>query len=131
MKLWGVPKTELELIVKDISDNLYKGNVRFKRAPERNGMTDRSPLIFTLTVIDSAKHGARRSKEGRRIAAACWHVHRDIIQAIFNAFSSVRLQTVMADYKGATEFELKYPETGYKNIGSQFSPLYASEACEC
>ena len=45
----------------------------------RNGA---DKYTLTITVKSSAGPGARRSPEGRRIAAACWHAHGALIDAM-------------------------------------------------
>lgn len=47
----------------------FDDNIRFKTLEQRTKNT----ISFTLTVKDSKKPGSRRSNNGRRIAAACWH----------------------------------------------------------
>ncbi len=54
----------------------FDGNIKFKRC-DYSGQTkqDRAKFTATLTVFDSSGPGGRRNREGRKIAAACWHVH--------------------------------------------------------
>jgi len=127
MKLWNVPEEELVRIVTEVSDNQYGGNIRFKRAPERKGRA----VAFTLTVANSRAKGGRIGHSGRRVCACCWHGHRDIMQALFDAYPDARLQSAQADYRGKDDFEDSFEATGYTNIGSQMSPLYFRHACEC
>lgn len=127
MKLWNVPIDEVTRIVTEVSDNHYNGNIRFKRAPERKGRA----VAFTLTVADSRAKGGRIGHTGRRVCACCWHGHRDIMQALFEAYPDARLQSAIADYHGKDDFEASFEDTGDANIGSQFSPLYHRDACEC
>lgn len=125
-RVWGLTELELRTAVELVSAN-YGSNVVFKREPERCGKA----LLFTLTVKDSRKAGARRGRGGRRIAAACWHANRDVMRAVFEANPRARYKTALADYRGLESFNALYPETGWQNIGSNFEPLYHSEACEC
>lgn len=126
MKVWGIDAETLETIKNNVSRE-YGGNVRWKRIPEPTGKA----ISFTLTVVSSHGDGSRRSNEGRKIAAACWHVHRDLFERIFSENPDARIKTAMADYKGEKDFSYKYPETGNTNVGSIANPLFADEACNC
>lgn len=127
MKLWKVPADELVSIVTNVSDNLYGGNIVFKRFPEKDGRA----IAFTLTVRKSAGPAGRRSNEGRKIATCCWHGHRDVMIAIFRDYPDARLKTAVADYRGEKDFEDRFEETGNDNIGSQMVPMCRADACEC
>ncbi len=126
MKVWGVSIEDVHEALATVN-RIYAGNIRFKREPEETGRA----VSFTLTVNSSRGAGARRGQGGRRIAAACWHVHRDIYFALYNVNPGARIQTAIADYRGYVDFSDQCPSTGYINIGSQASPLYACDACEC
>ena len=54
----------------------FDGNIKFKRC-DHVGYTKQETNKFTvtLTVFDSSGPGGRRSMQGRKISAACWHVH--------------------------------------------------------
>jgi len=127
MKIWNVPPLALHEIVRHVSDQNYRGNIIFKRHPEPDGKA----CIFTLTVRDSTGPGSRVSASGRRVAAACWHAHRDIMAAIFNRYPDARLKTALADYRGQSAFNMRFPATGYTNIGSAFNPVHLHRACNC
>jgi hypothetical protein len=127
MKIKGITEAELRSIVAFISETQYAGNIVFKREPEWKG----NFCFFTLTVKDSSKAGGRRAASGRRVAAACWHAHRDIMQAIFDQAPAAILVTALARYEGAQGFSDTFPETGFTSIGSMANPLYMGVACEC
>ena len=67
----------------------------------------------------------------RRVFAVCWHGHRDFMREIFKRDPSARVKTAWADYKGVEDFEEKFPETAYLNVGSMMYPMFASEVCTC
>ena len=67
---------------------------------------------------------------GRRIWAVCWHGHRDYMRAVYELDPSARFKSAMADYRGADDFESKFPDTAYTNVGSQMFPVLAREKCE-
>ncbi len=127
MHVWGVSADNIERIVYTVSEGHYDFNVKFKRFPEQVGRAVR----FTLTVSKAANKGGRIGHTGRRIAAACWHVHRDIMVAIMTIFPDARIKTAQADYRGIEDFMDKFASTGYTNIGSQIEPMYFNNACEC
>lgn len=127
MRLKGLTENELRAIVAHVSQTWYAGNLVFKRQPEWRG----NFLLFTLTVIASKNAGGRRSNTGRKIAAACWHAHRDVMLAIFEQSPDALLVSALARYDGQPDFLNKYPATGYKNIGSIAVPLSMSQACDC
>ena len=105
----------------------YNDNIKFKREPIHDGRRRR----FTLTVIDSKLPGARRSANGRRIRAACWHVHKDFMIHLFQIAPEGRLDTAVIKYFGQKDFRHSYPQTGDQNIGSEAHPLLAKDACAC
>lgn len=125
MLLYKVNQATLEAIIEETSKE-YAGNIKLKSIA-----THGKGLRFTITVKDSKNVGAKRGVSGRRISAACWHAHRDLMRNIFKANPDARLKTMLADYKGKQDFENKFQETGYVNVGSYFNPLEACNACEC
>lgn len=115
MKVWGVSVERVTKAV-EFASAKYDGNIIFKASPIKDGRAIR----FTLTVKDVRKKGARRSANGRRVNAACWHCHRDVILAIFTRDNGARVKTAIADYKGFEDFCYKYPDTASNN-----------DACNC
>lgn len=75
--------------------------------------------------------GQRRSAQGRRINAACWHAYRDALQALFDAEPDAKVKTAFAKYYGAEQYSEKFPATGWANIGSMAQPVQFREACDC
>jgi hypothetical protein len=69
--------------------------------------------------------------EGRRVFAVCWHGHRDFMQEVFRRDPDARIKTAMADYRGAADFEAKYHETAYWQVGAPIAPVFAAEVCKC
>jgi hypothetical protein len=126
MKAWGVTIDEVRAAV-TVASIKYDGNIVFKREPERDGKAVR----FTLTVKNSRNPGSRMSPSGRRIAAACWHVNRDVMKGMLAYNNDCRIKTAIADYRGLDDFNDKYPATGYTNIGSQMEPVDFQDACNC
>lgn len=127
MKIKGITEQDLINAVETASNDHYDGNVIFKRTPDRKG----NFLNFTLTVRNSRELGGRISHSGRRIAAACWHAHRDVMREIFDRAPDAILVTALARYEGRDDFERKYRATGEQNIGSMVQPMSMINACDC
>lgn len=130
MKIWGLTEDQLYEAL-DNASYPYGHNLRFKRYPEKRGRA----YICTLTVVNSHKRGSRRSLDYkgdvRRVAAACWHAHRDFMEWCFLMNPDARIQTMLADYRGLEDFQVFFPVTAGQNIGSIAQPLAISEACNC
>ena len=106
----------------------YAGNVTWNREPEKNGRLIR----FTLRVKDSKGPGHRLGFAGsngkqRRMTSACWHVHGNFFEALFQVNDKAVVMTG-SDRKRITADEGNWED---RNIGSQVYPMYFSEACEC
>ena len=108
------------------TNSQYKRNIEFERfEPIRNGFN------FTLRVKSSKGLGHRLGFTGRNMAKACWHVHRDFMKNIFKLRPDATIVSCHAVYDGIGDFEAKFSDTGYANIGSIMSPLQFQDACEC
>lgn len=129
MRIWNVPADRLEEIVSEVSRNKYGGNITFKEMP---ASVNNRCLRFTLTVVDSNGDGARISPSGRRVAAACWHAHRDVFRAIFKEYPDARIKTSHADYRGEAHFDATFDATGNTPVqaagGHRATFRYA---CDC
>lgn len=100
----------------------YSGNVKFKGCEPMNQAGSR--WRFTLTVENSREPGSRYApRTGRRIAAACWHVHG----LFFDALMKASPESVVS-----TQGSAKITATGGNwqdwEIGRGF---YASQSCDC
>lgn len=106
----------------------YGGNIKFKVLEEKGRR-----IHFTLTV-DRTSEGTGKAKvglpgvsikRGRRIAAACWHVHGDFFDALFKMVPDAEIvslgKTITRDHGNWKDW----------NVGSLYEPLMASQACEC
>jgi hypothetical protein len=108
------------------ANQAYHGNLAFRYiAPQGKGFQ------FTLTVKSSKGPGGRRGHTGRRVAAACWHAHRDLFKALFDAVPDAKIISCRATYDGRADFERSFEATGDANIGSLFQPLCFRDACDC
>ncbi len=127
MKIKGISETDLRAALDSASAEFYAGNLQFKREPERSG----NFLHFTITVDNTRNPGGARSSQGRRIAAACWHAHRDFMRAIFKLAPDALLITALTRYEGSAGFEHEFPYTGTQNAGSMIAPRARQDCCEC
>jgi len=77
--------------------------------------------------------GYYNNKDGskRKVNAICWHGFRDFITEIYKFHPHVRVVSSTATYLNKQDFEFKYPDTAYKNIGSIMQPMYYASACLC
>lgn len=80
---------------------------------------------FTLGVISSRGAGSRIGFTGRRVSAACWHVHGYFFDELIKINPAIWVKSSMAtvDVNGGNWQD--------RNIGSAYSPLYYSDACDC
>jgi len=133
MRVYGIPPEAIRRIVGEVSSRLYESNLDFVHGPDPKGRAQ----DFRLRVVSSRGPGHRlshsRTSRGnqRHLVAACWHVWRDVLYALFDEFPDARCQSAIADYRGARDFETKFPVTGIRNIGSMMYPLQMQEACDC
>lgn len=115
----------LEKALKIVNDK-YDDNIVFKRCEAVNNAGTRAR--FTLTVKDSRKAGGRISHSGRRVAAACWHVHGDFFMTCLAINGSAVIKSA-----GCADIKAGYTRADGqdRNIGSIASPMMYSEACDC
>jgi hypothetical protein len=137
MLVWGVTPEQIKACVITASNSGYQGNVVTDGEPVRTGVTDRSAVSFRLRVLDSKEAGHRlgfvRTSRGnrRRLVAACWHAHRDVMGQIFDRYPNARIKTMLFDYRGAEDFVRNFRHTGDRNAGSLFEPVALRDLCEC
>ena len=105
----------------DHVNTLYAGNVVFKDTKQLSPKR----VQFTLTVKASKAPGSRRSPGGRRISAACWHVHGHFFDSLWSLNPSALILA------GTLRMTGKQDNWQDRNIGSQYRPCYFSEACDC
>ena len=127
MEIRGLTVTEFETAV--VKANLeYSDNLALH--PDAHD-TGRNSCRGRIWVEDSKGPGSRTSWSGRHGKIACWHAYRDVLVEIFNINPDATVRTALATYKGREGFESNYPGTAYTNSGSQMSPAYMPELCDC
>lgn len=138
MIVTGVSREQLEAVVREVSDVLYDGNVTVNNISSLSAKRTR----FTVRVRDSRGPGARRAASGRRLVAACWHVHRDVLGALFDRYPGATVYSGLSDndgtfrrgevvYRGADDYGQNHGDTQYRNVGSLMSPATIGELCDC
>ena len=84
-------------------------------------------IKFTLKVKHNKAEGHGISHSGRQMSTACWHVHGNFFDRLFdvnpNAVVYSRGKKIVAGHCGGNWEDY--------NVGSQMNPKFASEQCEC
>lgn len=70
-------------------------------------------------------------RDGRRVNAVCWHGFRDYFRTVFTREPDAVFCTAVATWKGSKDFERRYKDSGYHNVGSQMYPRMMAEVCRC
>jgi len=128
----------------DVVNARYAGNIKFKTLETKGRrisftLTVKQTSVFTPQSLVSGRKvtmtapGVSVGREGRRIAAACWHAHGDFFDALFKIapdagiYSSGSLATPRAG-KWITKDGGNWQDW---NKGSAYMPVMASQCCEC
>lgn len=108
------------------ANKAYAGNLKFRASAYQTPSFQRSgkALLVTLGVRDARAPGhrvgyghlLRPGAKPKRLRYACWHAHRDFLQALFTLAPTTRVKTALADYQGAAEFERLFPATGEARV---------------
>jgi hypothetical protein len=138
MKVWGATEAQIRDTLAETGLKVYG---EWNDYGARNGIyRDGRALRFRLAVDTTQDRNAdgflpyqRMSTalgvgEGRKIAAVCWHGHRDFMRALFRRAPEARIKTALADYRGELDFERKYPDTF--GAGNHYNLSYG-QACGC
>lgn len=135
MKAWGVTEAEIRAAAAEVGLTVYSdwrgtGIVKDGRALRfRLGLDSMQPR-HDDGDLPYQRHSTNRSAiiAGRRIAAVCWHGHRDFMRALFRMQPEARIKTALADYRGVADFEMKYRDT--QGEGNRYNLAYG-QACGC
>ena len=118
MKAKNTNRNEMEAALAIVNEK-YAGNIVWNR------FDDGKTINFTLTVKSSKDPGGRLSPQGRRVAAACWHVHGDFFDALF----SINPDAVIISM--GRKITIEAGNWQDRNLGSMMYPFMYSNACEC
>jgi hypothetical protein len=110
----------------DIVNKRYDNNIIFRRFESKGKM-----FIVLLKAVSVQKAGHRLgfhyNCDGtrRKLALACWHVHGDFFDALFNINPNI--------YVRVSTHKITVNEGNWydRNVGSVVDPMKFSEACEC
>lgn len=118
MKIKNCTREQLQAALAEVNKK-FAGNVKFNRFE----MTNQTAAKVTLTVIDSRAPGGRIGLSGKQVCAACWHVYGTFIDEVIKADGKV-----FTNNQWIESHDQNWQDW---NIGSQYRPLYYSEACDC
>lgn len=138
MKAWGLTEDQIRDAARDVGLSIHG---EWLGRPTGGIVQDGRALRFRLGVDSTAARDAngylpfqRRSMarwhedRPRRIAAVCWHGHRAFMRAAFALNPDARIKTVLADYRGADDFERTHEQT--QGQGNAYNLSY-EQACAC
>lgn len=121
--LTNARESSLQYALKKVNEK-YDDNIIFN-----NFQFQGNRIRFTLRVVSSKGKGHRLGmlNEGkqRRLFYACWHVHGDFFEHLFDIEPEAY---VWSRGNKITQYEGNWEDY---NIGSFFNPLYMSSACDC
>jgi len=128
MKVWGLTREEIMLVVSVVSKSKYDGNVILEYVPKQ--LSERSKCFqVKLKCISGLRIGSRYNTASisgfgkpRRLPVCSWEVFRDIMEEMFKC-GAKRIKSTIADYRSYDDFLSKYPATKYRNVGSIMFPV--------
>lgn len=68
---------------------------------------------------------------GRKVNAVCWHGFRDFFLAVYRIEPGAKFVTAVDTWKNSADFEARFRESGYRNVGSMMYPVRAIDNCTC
>lgn len=107
----------------------YDGNITASVEWKGTQRNDKHVYNVKLGVASSKGPGGRRGFSGKRVAAACWHVFGDFFDALGEVSPDCEIQVAgLNDRKWTLAKDHGWQD---RNIGSYYSPLMFSDACDC
>lgn len=141
MRVYGITREAMESAAKSIgvtvdvapaARNGTSWRVKVNPDPSTEEVTERGPRGGVRERSTRYQRiSASTSQHERRVSAVCWHGFRDFFRACFALAPAARFITAFDTWNGSADFEARYRESGRRNIGSAYSPMYAAEACRC
>lgn len=139
MKAWGVTPDEIRQAARSVGlqvaqDWQGRGIVqdgrawRFRLAVDSSQPRDDDGALPYQRVSTAPWNVNQRTGRPRRVAAVCWHGHRDFLRALFDVNPDARVRTALADYRGREGFEREYLSTFGQ--GNGYHVAYG-QACAC
>ena len=131
MRIFDVPLEDCERIASGLGIR-FEGSDKSNSAGHRTSGTLRADAASNPYPRLSSSYFRLKSGERRKLRSiVCWHGYRDFMRGIFADFPNARIATHVADYRGSADFESKYADTGYKNIGPPIAPVIMADCCYC
>jgi hypothetical protein len=122
----------------DLQADVATAIVSLNATPHYNGRIDiRTETVrpksydFTLWMSDKDDVGAAITGSGRKSRYACWHTHRDVLDALLTLRPTATIATGVARYVGRMGFDESFIDTGFDNVGSLAVPMRRRDACRC
>ncbi len=123
MNAYKVTKDQMETALAAVNEK-YDGNIMWNRFEPKG-----SGFAFTLRCKSSKDLGHRITGvhfgKRRRHVSACWHVHGDFFDALFNVAPKAYVRA------GRRRIDATQGNWEDRNIGSMMYPVMHSEACDC
>lgn len=127
--------------VRDVIDYVSRTGYNNNLIPNRLDDASNSRTVwteFTIRCVSSKEVGHKVSLSSmpyngkeRRLTAACWHAHRDVMKELFQRYPEARLKSGFASYDGQDDFLERVEDTGGINVGSAAYPVQVRESCDC
>lgn len=130
MKVYNTNEKKLNIALSKVNDK-YNGNVIWNRSPELISKRNNGYRL-TLRVKSSDEKGARISTIGHRMVSACWHVHGDFFDILFNE----GVEKILCGYDPETK-QIRTMNDKQDNwndwvVGNEWIGQHmASELCRC
>jgi hypothetical protein len=127
MRIYRVTREE----ILKAAEGIATAEVDYQNPSRGGGYTFRVKL-YPLPGDDSYRRvSVSPWQNERRVNAICWHGFEDFFKALFDLNPNARAVTAMATYDGKEGFYETYPETAWRNVGSQMFPVCACDSCIC
>ena len=88
-------------------------------------------FLLRLKLGPTKKYQRLNHKLTRKVAAVCWHGHRDFMRSLFELEPTAKIDSSFAKYHGVEDFESRFEATYKHKIGSIMEPRYYGDACQC
>lgn len=109
-----------------IINKKYDNNIIFNQEPNLISLKSKG-YNFSLKVKNSSESGASKTRLGHKSISACWHVHGDFYDALFDSGA----KRILTSYYVKNDMKSKEDNWNDYNTGSEWFPSYASGRCDC
>lgn len=132
MRIYDVPIESLTKIATDLRMEFRGNDVSSGRGFRVQG----SLKPRTGYVNRYQRTSASWQREGRKVAAICWHGYRDWMREVFKQYPNARITSGLygkQDYRGKDNFEDTHKDSGWTPIGPRIYDGYPllCQACIC